>query len=236
MALGYITAAEDELRAVAGVESGSVRLGAFLSASNSFVPDAVARFEAAHPDIRIRLEQIEEPADLRRVRSGDLDLAVVFRVRDGQTELSPPDESFDEAHLADDRYHVVLPPAHPLARRRQLTIAELADERFTAPPAGGFQPYRELLDRLCADAGFEPNVAHEVNDVTVARAFVAAGLGIAVLPDLALAPPREDVAVRPIRGIQPFRSIYATWLRDRRAPAVSKMVRYLANAATARLG
>jgi len=236
-ALGHITAAEDELQAVAGLQSGSLRVGAFLSASNSFVPNAVARFEAAHPDVHVRLEHVEEPEELRRVRSGDLDLAVVFRVREELENARPRrDEGFDEVYLADDPYRVVLPPTHRLARRRALRLADLRAERFTAPPGGGFQPYRALLERLCADAGFEPDVAHEVHDVTVARAFVAAGLGVAVLPELALPPRHDDVAVRPVRDNQPFRSIHAMWLRDRRVPAVAHMVRYLADAATARLG
>jgi DNA-binding transcriptional LysR family regulator len=237
-ALGHIAAAEDELHAVAGLQSGSLRMGAFLSASSSFVPGAVARFEAAHPDIQVRVEHFEEPPEeLRRLRSGDLDLAVVFRVRDrSENGRSQPDEGFDEVYLADDPYRVVLPLTHPLARRRTLRLADLAAERFTAPPGGGFQPYRKLLERLCADADFEPKIAHEVNDVTVARAFVAAGLGVAVLPELALPPPHPDVAVRPVREIQPFRSIYATWLRGRRVPSVAPMVRYLADAAMVRLG
>jgi DNA-binding transcriptional LysR family regulator len=236
-ALGHIAAAEDELRAVAGLQSGDLRLGAFLTASNSFVPEALARFEGAHPDVRVRLEHVEEPEELRRVRSGDLDLAVVFRVRAQMGDEGPgPDEGLAEVYLADDPYRVVLPLTHPLARRRTLRLADLAGERFSAPPAGGFQPYRILLERLCAEAGFEPNVAHEVDDVTVARAFVAAGLGVALLPELALPPPHQDVAVRPVREIRPFRSIYATWRRDRRVPAVAHMVRYLADAATARLG
>jgi DNA-binding transcriptional LysR family regulator len=236
-ALGHVTAAEDELHAVAGLESGSLRIGAFLSASNSFVPRALARFEAAYPDVEVRLEHVEEPEELRRLRSGDLDLAVVFRVREElESGRHQADEGFDNRYLADDPYRVVLPLTHPLARRRRLRLADLAAERFTAPPSGGFHPYRTLLERLCADAGFEPNVAHEVNDVTVARAFVAAGLGVAVLPELALPPPHHDVAVRPVADNQPFRSIHATWLRDRRVPALAHMLGYLADAATARLG
>src|SRR5262249_55442778 len=114
--------------------------------------------------------------------------------------------------------------------------ADLAAERFAAPPAGGFFPYRALLERICADAGFEPTVVHEVNDVTVARAFVAAGLGIAVLPELALPPPHHDVTVRPILAIQPVRSLHAPWLGGRRVPSVDAIVQSLADAATARLG
>lgn len=235
-ALGAITAAEDEMRAIAGLEGGTLRVGAFLSAANSFVPAAVARFEAAHPDVEVRVEHLEEPEELRRLRSGDLDLAVVFRVRQPKDDRHRQrDEGLDEAHLADDPYRVVLPPRHPLGHRHELRVADLSAERFTAPPSGGFVPYRTLLDRLCADAGFEPDVAHEVNDVTIARAFVAAGLGVALLPELALSPPHDDVAVRPVRDIQPFRSLHATWLRRRRVPAVQHMVRYLADAAAARL-
>jgi DNA-binding transcriptional LysR family regulator len=234
--LGTITAAEDELRAIAGLESGTFRIGAFLSAANSFVPAAVARFQAEHPDVEVRVEHLEEPEELRRLRSGELDLAVVYRVRQPCDERPDRrDEGLEEAHLADDPYRVVLPPDHPLGRRRALRLADLSTERFTAPPGGGFVPYRTLLDRLCADAGFEPDVAHEVNDVTIARAFVAAGLGVALLPELALAPPQDDVAVRPVRDIEPFRSLYVTWLRRRRVPSRERMVRYLAEAATARL-
>jgi DNA-binding transcriptional LysR family regulator len=231
-ALGYITAAEDELRAVAGLKRG----GAFLSAANSFVPAALARFEVAHPDVEVRLGHLEEPEELRRLRSGDLDLAVVFRVSELVVNgRNPRDEGFDEAYLADDPYRVVLPPTHPLGSRRELGLADLAGERFTVPPGGGFVPYRTLLERLCADAGFEPNIAHEVNDVTIARAFVAAGLGVAVLPELALPRPHRDVAVRPVRDVKPFRSVYATWLRGREVPSVAHMVRCLTDAARARL-
>jgi DNA-binding transcriptional LysR family regulator len=232
-ALGYIAAAEDELRAVAGLESGTLRMGAFLSAANSFVPAALARFEAAHPDVDVRLEQLEEPEALRRLRSGDLDLAVVYRVRElSENGRNQRDEGFDEMYLADDPYRVALPPAHPLGRRGELRLADLAAERFIAPPAEGFLlPYRTMLERLCADAGFEPDIAHLANDITVARALVAAGLGVAVLPELALPPPHQDVAVRPVRDNQPFRSLHATWLRGRRVPSVAHMVRYLTDAA-----
>jgi len=236
-ALGYITAAEDELRAVAGLERGALRMGAFLSAANSFVPVALARFTAAYPEVEVRLDQLEEPEELRRIRSGDLDLAVVFRVSErAESGRQRPDKGLDDVILADDPYRVVLPPLHPLASRCELRLTDLAAERITAPPPRGFFPYRTLLEQICADAGFEPNIAHEVNDVTVARAFVAAGLGIAVLPELAVPPPHHDVAVRPLRDVAPFRSIHATWLRGRKMPSVAPMVQYLREAAKARLG
>jgi DNA-binding transcriptional LysR family regulator len=236
--LGHIAAAEDELRAIVGLQSGTVRLGAFLSACHSFVPPALARFEAAHPGVEVLLEQAEEPEALRRLRSGHLDLAVIWR------EWQPPDdrarrgdEAFELVHLGDDHYRVVLPPDHRLGRQRTIRISQLAGERFNAPPAEGFTlPYRTMLERLCLEAGFEPNVAYVLRDVTVARAFVAANLCVSLMAELALPEPHPDVAVRPIHGIDPFRSIYATWMRGRRVPAAAHMIERLADAAAARLG
>jgi DNA-binding transcriptional LysR family regulator len=236
--LGAVAAAEDELRAVAGVQHGTLRLGAFLSACNSFVPTAVARFEAAHPGVEVVLEQVEEPDALRRLHSGDLDVAVVWREWQA-TDHRPeqPADGFDEVLLAADHYRVVLPPAHRLARRRHIRISELARDRFNAPPAEGFTlPYRAMLERLCRDAGFEPQVAYVLRDVTVARAFVAAGLCVSLMPELTLPQPHADVAVRPVREIDPFRTLHATWLGGRRMPAVPHMVRHLADAAKERLG
>jgi DNA-binding transcriptional LysR family regulator len=231
--LGHVRAAEDELRAVAGLERGTLRVGAFLSALNSFVPGALARFEASHPDIEIVLEQSEEPEALRRVRSGDLDMAVVWR--DWQRESQPPhqrDEGLEEIRLADDHYRVVVPPGHRLARRRSVRLAELAGERFNGPPAEGFTlPYRNMLEQLCSEAGFEPDVAYVLRDITVARAFVAAGLCVALMPELTLPEPRADIVVLPVRDMDPFRTIYVTWLRGRRVPAVTKMAGYLVDTA-----
>jgi DNA-binding transcriptional LysR family regulator len=228
-----VTAAEDDLRAIAGLESGTLKLGAFLSACNTFVPAAVARFERAYPAVELGIEQLEEPAALRKLRSGDLDVAVVWRIP-GVPGV-PRDDGFDEFLLADDPYWIVLPAGHRLHRHRTVPLAELAEERFISPPASEHTiSYRAMLAQLWAQAGIEPRV-HEVQDVTVARAMIAAGLSVGMLSELTMTEPRTDVAALPVRGADPHRRLYATWLRGRRVPAVGRMVRYLAEAAQARL-
>jgi DNA-binding transcriptional LysR family regulator len=230
--LGQVTAAEDDLRAIAGLESGTLKVGAFLSVCNTFLPAAVARFERAHPGVELEIEQLEEPAALRRLRSGDLDVAVVWRIADG----AAPAEGFDEVHLADDPYWIVLPARHRLGRRRQVPLAELAGERFISPPESEYTlSYRAMLEQLWADAGIAPRV-QEVQDVTVARAMIAAGLSVGLLSELTMTESRPDIAVRAVRGADPRRRLYATWLHGRRVPAVARMVRYLAEAAHTRLG
>jgi DNA-binding transcriptional LysR family regulator len=235
--LGQVATAEEELRAIAGLLTGTVRVGAFLTACTSFVPPALAHFEAAHPDVKVELEQLEPRAALRRLRAGELDIAVTWDpfTQAGARERRG-EEGFEHVYLADDPYRMVLPVGHRLARRRELRMEDLAGERFNGPSPEASPGYREMLDRICRDAGFEPDVAYVVRDVTVGRAFVAAGVCVALMPELAIQQPRPDVAVRPVRGVDPVRSIYATWLRGRRMPGIPAMAKELAAAAEARLG
>jgi DNA-binding transcriptional LysR family regulator len=230
--LGAARTAEADMRAVAGLEAGTLRIGAFLTACTSFVPAAVGAFTREHPQVDVRLDQLEPPASLPRLIDGELDLAVVF-IQQGDPE---PDPRLAGTKLADDPFRVALPPGHRLARRRDVALADLRDERFSAPrPQRGGLQYRAMIEDLCRDAGFTPNFAYAVEDVTVARSFVAAGLTVAIVPDMTIAHPRPDVAVKPLRGIAPFRTVHVMWMRDRRTPGIEPMVAALAAAARERL-
>jgi DNA-binding transcriptional LysR family regulator len=234
--LGHVAAAEDELRAIAGLETGRLRVGAFSSACTSFVPVALGRFEELHPNVDVRLEGLESDPALHRLRAGTLDLAVVWEVFSGAPGRSAGD-GFERRRLGDDPYRIVLPLHHRLARRRRVTLGDLAGERFNGPVATdpGAAGYLDWLRAACRDAGFEPDIAYEVPEVSVGRAFVAAGLCVGILPELTMGQPRPDVAVRELPGLDPFRSVYAVWRAGRRIPAVAPMLRCLAVAAADRL-
>jgi DNA-binding transcriptional LysR family regulator len=227
--LGAAAAAEEDMQGLAGLETGLLRVSAFLSACATFVPRAIGEFEAQHPKVEVRLHQEEPPVALPRLIAGDLDLAVVFHEHD---EPSAPDPRLERVTLADDVYRVVLHPQHRLARRRELSIADLRGERFVGPrPDGAGVKYRAMLERQCASEGFTPEFAYTVDDVTVARTFVAAGLAVAVMPEMTIRHPRPDVSVKPLRGIEPFRTIDVRWLRGRRVASVAPMVALLREAA-----
>jgi DNA-binding transcriptional LysR family regulator len=228
--LGAARAAEADLRAVAGLEAGSLRIGAFLTACASFVPAAIGAFSQEHESVEVRLDQLEPPASLPRLVSGELDLAVVYLESEGPA----PDPRLEAVKLADDPYRVALPPGHRLARRREVQLADLRDERFCAPrPAGGGLQYRAMVEQLCNEAGFSPDFTYTVDDVTVARGFVAAGLAVAVMPDMTIAHPRPDVVVKPLAGLDPSRTVHALWVRDRKTPGIAPMAAALRAAAKA---
>jgi DNA-binding transcriptional LysR family regulator len=229
--LGAIRAAQADMHALAGMESGLVRMGAFLSACATFVPSAMGTFRAAHPGVEVRLEQQEPPAALPRLIAGELDLVVAW-VQYGDD--APPDPRLEQVPLGLDPYRIVVPAAHRLARRRELRIADLAGETFNGPrPVAGGLVYQQMLERLCADAGFAPHIGYLVDDVTVARALVAAGLCVALMPELTVPHPRPDIAVKAVRGVEPFRTVRAFRLKGRRAPGVAAMTRALQEAAKA---
>jgi DNA-binding transcriptional LysR family regulator len=234
--LGAVAEAEEELRALAGLRTGTLRLGAFLTACTSFVPGALARFERDSPGVEVRVEQAEPEDAMRRLRAGDLDLAVVYSNQPSDRPAGA-DDAHGWDHLGDDPHRLVLPAGHRLARKRRIAAADLRDEHFSAPEVTGQgRGYHEMLERVCAPGGFEPNITHVVRDVTVARALVSAGLVIAVMPELTIPLPRPDVAVRPLPpGAREHRSVFAVWLKNRRVPAVAPMLRLLADAAEERL-
>ena len=92
-------------------------------------------------------------------------------------------------------------------------------------PAGG---YRAMLERLCADAGFIPQIALETDDLQAVQALVAAGLGIALMHDLTMPTRRQSVAVRPIRGARLARPVSAVTAAGRRSPSAAAMLDVLA--------
>jgi DNA-binding transcriptional LysR family regulator len=171
--LGRLDAAEAELTEHSGLRAGRVRLAAFPSALGSFVPVAAARFAASHPGVALTLVEAEPPEALKLLRSGDVDLAVLFSYdADGQ---DAPD-GVRLTHLFDEPLHLVTRPSDAAE------LADFADARWIA----GCERCRQSLVRRCAEAGFTPDIAFTTDDYVAVQALVAAGLGVTILPDLAL--------------------------------------------------
>lgn len=226
--LGQARAIEDDLAALGSGDAGRLRLGAFLTAWTTFVPGAVAAFAAARPRVELEVEQVEPAAAMRRLRGGELDVAVTYRF-DGPADDAEPDARFAAQHLRDDPYALVLPARHALARRRRLALSDLAGERWVLPPPS--TPFTQTLLGLCREHGFTPVTAYETAEVAMAQPLVAAGLVVSVLPRLNLDRPHPGVVVRELPGGGLERSVWAVRLASRRVPAAQAMIGALAVAA-----
>jgi DNA-binding transcriptional LysR family regulator len=224
--MARLAEAEAELEAIAGLRGGRLRMAAFESAGATLMPLAIAAFRERHPAVELSLSMCEPEHCVAQLRSGELDLAIVFESADRH-----PDDGIDRAHLIEDPLYLVLPRDHPLANRRRVRLADLAGEAWI----GGQQDCEcnRLIFRACATAGFEPRIAFETDDYTAMQGFVAAGVGVSLIAELGLTSVRDDVVVRDLGRDTPARQIYAATLGDGyRSPATQAMLEILRDVAS----
>ncbi|MFI6434065.1 LysR family transcriptional regulator [Streptomyces sp. NPDC050759] len=193
-----VAEAETALGDLLAGRTGRLSVRYFATAGARLVAPAVARLRAEHPGVQIDLK-LTGPDPLPDVREGRADLALV---------VGPSDEDGVRLlHLLDDPYLAVLPAAHPLAARRSIHLTDLADEPWVGSEWPG--PCLEAQLTACATAGFRPRFVVDSEDYATAQGFVAAGLGVTLIPRLGLGGRHPDVAVRQIQAPEPSRSIHA---------------------------
>ncbi|MDG9705507.1 LysR family transcriptional regulator [Streptomyces sp. DH37] len=177
--LDSMDAAQRQMTALTRLRAGRVRVCAFPSAGATLVPEALARLAADHPGVRVELQESEPPESLDRVVRGECDITLAFTYP-GLREQVP--EELVEIPLLEDQLTVLLPAGHPMARRRAVRLAELAEERWIA----GCLRCRTNFLHECAELGFAPDIVFTTDDNLVVQSLVAEGLGIAMMPGLVL--------------------------------------------------
>src|SRR5688500_10939028 len=227
-ALGGAEAAVEDLRG----GRRRLRLAAFTSALSSFVPAAVRDLRRAHADVVVQVLQLETREAIERLRAGEADLAVVHHM---PGVAVPETAGLQRRPLLADHLHVVLPAGHRLARRDEVGIEELESEPLILPrrdtPAGRF---RSVVEQLCAQAGFAPRVAYELDDLPAAQAFVAAGIAVVPMHGLTLAMVPPGATTRPLaERPAASRTIEALAPAAARTPVVDDLLERLIDAAGA---
>ncbi|HEY4824267.1 MAG TPA: LysR substrate-binding domain-containing protein [Solirubrobacteraceae bacterium] len=229
MIFAQVQAAEAELEAVLGVRAGRLRLASFPSAGATLVPLAVARFREAHPQVALTLAEGEPEQIAPRLRAGEFDLALLFEFP-GVRER--PGAGLHSATLLEDPMHVALPADHPLVSKPAISLGDLGDQHWVQTSAES--ACARHVVRSCLAAGFEPYVAFESDDYDVVQGLVAAGVGVALIPRLALTNVHPGVVVRALAPRSPARKVtVATMSGAGVAPAASAMVAVLSEVSRA---
>ncbi|MGH2715402.1 MAG: LysR family transcriptional regulator [Thermoleophilaceae bacterium] len=224
--LARIECAEEELAALAGLRGGRLRLISFQSGGSTLAPRAVAAFRERHPKVELSMLEAEPDEAGERLRTGEADLALVYDHESTPGLLAP---ELQLTHLLDDRYDAILPAGHALAGRRRLSLADLAGEPWVASTA--MCGCRKITESVCREAGFEPRVAFEADETLAAQALVAAGVGVTLLPQLALTTLHPGVVARRLAS-PPVRRIWVARLEGAYAsPASDAMVQTLEDVA-----
>jgi len=210
--LARLDAAEGALTAIAGLRSGRLRMASFPTAGATLMPLAIANFSAAYPGVELTLAEGEPEEIVPRLRGGELDLALLFEFPDEE----PLGGAMTRVELLSDEMHLALPREHALAGRRRLRLEDLAGEAWVQTSRAS--ACSRHVVRLCHAAGFEPRVSFESDDYQTVQGLVAAGVGVALIPQLALSVTREDIVVRPLSPSPPRRQVIAA------VPAGSRLV------------
>jgi DNA-binding transcriptional LysR family regulator len=218
--LARIEAAEEEVAAISGGRGGRLRVASFPTAGGALMPLAIARVRASHPGVEVSLAEGEPEEIAPRLRAGEFDLTLLFEFEGVGERLGAGLRRFE---LLDDPLHLALPADHRLAARKQLRLADLAEESWIQTSAAS--PCARHVVRSCHAAGFEPQVSFESDDYQTVQGLVAAGVGVALIPELALSAVRGDIAIRALHPASPVRRVFAATRRSAAVtPAVAGMI------------
>ena len=220
--------AHGDLEALLGLERGTVRLGSFPTVSASLLSDALKNYHAHWPGIDVRVQSAVRPRLLEMLHSSEVEMALLWSY--DWTEET--EKSLALVPLMEDETVLLVPFDAPYAD--DVTVASLRSAKWIIRNAD--HPAAEVLYRSCDTAGFTPNVVYEAHDYQEIEAMVAAGVGIAMVPRLAVAHHRPDVYAvrfRPTDRV-PTRSIYiASLARRQYTPGMHAVSRALHDAADA---
>ncbi|GAA3134161.1 LysR family transcriptional regulator [Planomonospora alba] len=193
--------AEAALADLRAGRTGQLTIRYFATAGAALVAPAVAWLRTQHPGVRIDLKTTDPEDPLPEVTQGRADLAIVVASRNRRYD------GVRLVHLLDDPYRAVLPSGHRLTAKRVLDLTDLAEEPWVRSERPG--PCLDALLDGCAAAGFSPSFAVESEDYPTAQGFVAAGLGLSLIPSMGLTNRHPGVVIRKVRNPEPVRAIHA---------------------------
>jgi DNA-binding transcriptional LysR family regulator len=215
--IGRVDAADAELSAHVGLNAGKVRLAGFSSAIGSVVPRAITALARKHPGLQISLTDVHPPEALQLLRSGQVEVAVIFRY----AATAPEPDGIRLHHLLDD-------PTYLLSTRRGATLAQLRESTWIA----GCERCRSHLVDICAEQGFTPRIAYTSDDMVVMQSLVAAGFGATTIPGLALRAHRVKGTVATELAGADRHVFAATYGEPPDPPATAAVLSALADAAS----
>lgn len=207
--LNCVARAEEEMRAYRGLTKGTVRLGIVATVSRLLLCSLLRQLADRHPGLLLQVEENVTDVLIDRVRSGSLDLSVVYL----------PSEThglaFEEVQPV--RLCLAVPSTHPLASREMVALSELAGDQWVTFEAGN--PSRRWLETNCAGAGFRPTIAVEVQSVHQLLAYVGAEVGVGMLTSQAATVERNSDAVRVLEIADILAPVMLGYAYDARQPS-----------------
>jgi len=214
-------------------KSGTLNIGyGSLTLLHSLFRDAVKEFHETYPEVSLALVDMptsEQPKALAegRIHAGFMHFGprpALLRKRRGEGVLAQDQTVLEWLKIQNGSIGVLMPVDHPLATRKSLTLAELANERFVVVPHSSSSPGYGPLYALCQKAGFEPKIVQEVGTITSQLNLVSVGMGIGlvVIGRNFVYPP--SLAVVPLAEVNYTTTFAFGWVKGQRDPVLDRMI------------
>jgi DNA-binding transcriptional LysR family regulator len=214
--LQQLDEARVEVQELSGLRKGTLAVGAPPSVGTHLFPPALAAFASRHPGIALTFREAGSRTLVQLLEEGELDLAVIIQ------PIRHP--ALETQHLMEEELLLAVPREHPLARGRgRVRLGQLAHERFVLLREGAYDLRDQTLS-ACRRAGFEPRVALDGGEMDSVLRFVAAGLGLAILPEMVMSdadPQTGPIGLR-LQAPRLSRSLVLARRRDRYLSAAAR--------------
>jgi DNA-binding transcriptional LysR family regulator len=220
-ALAALGSLEDDIRGMSQGSIGRLRLGSFPTASENLLPLTLAAYAHDHPRVEILLDEGEPDELIPLLQMTELDMALVYRYN---LVPQPWPRTLKATHLLDEELLLLLPKDHRFASRDAVALADLEAATWISTREG--TSGASCLRRICAGAGFVPQVGYRSNDYDVVTNFVRSRLGIALVPALGHVP-NDDVIATRIENLQVRRQVIVMHGSAKANPTVVGVVRAL---------
>ncbi|MEU6701417.1 LysR family transcriptional regulator [Pseudonocardia sp. NPDC046786] len=233
--LSRLAEAGAEMAALAAQRAGRLRVATFAGPADTLLPAALDRLRAGFPGVDVDVRVTGADDAVARLRADETDLALLT----GVPGAGGGEDGVVSTPVYAERFVLLVPDRHRWRHRPAVRLDELAGERWILGAPSGPTPEERIVRRACREAGFVPAVAHRADAPDAVRELVAAGTGIALVPELTTggraARRGGAVAVVPVAGRAPVRDVLVATARGvrNRPPAVDGLLRALREAAAA---
>jgi LysR family transcriptional regulator, hydrogen peroxide-inducible genes activator len=193
--LDRATATKTAMQDLVNLKSGRLAVGAVPSVSACVLPSAVAAFRKRHPGVELSLHEGTSEQVAGWVESG--------RVEFGIVQLPLTTTHLVSETLFTETFVLLVPRGHAASQRNQISLEKLREESFVLYKGKA----RDTAMTACRNAGFEPRIACESSELETIRSLVGAGLGVAILPQLAVRQTPADCTVIRLKGVTILREM-----------------------------
>ncbi|MGH9845189.1 MAG: LysR substrate-binding domain-containing protein, partial [Blastocatellia bacterium] len=198
-------------------EVGRLRIGFVMSATCSLLPPVLQTFRARYPAVELTLEETTTESGLEALREGKIRACLLrLPVNSDRTIVAEP--------VLRERLVLALPAGHRLARQSPVSLRALSQEQFILFPRNQGQSFYDRIVSLCHKAGFSPRVAQEATQMQTILSLVAAGIGVALIPETVQSLRGEGVVYQPLRGRTPETGLALAWRRDDASPVLTNFL------------